>query len=60
MTVTDTVRGEPEVTRYQTDVGTAGPYNFNGLVRHYDLRQAPTSRTFLMKRREPRKLARGL
>ena len=28
----------PEVTDYQTYVGTASPYNFNGLVRHYYLR----------------------
>jgi multidrug efflux pump subunit AcrB len=28
----------PEVTDYQTYVGTASPYNFNGLVRHYFLR----------------------
>jgi len=30
-----------EVTDYQLYVGTAGPFNFNGLVRHYYLRQAP-------------------
>ncbi|MEA3231873.1 MAG: efflux RND transporter permease subunit, partial [Thermodesulfobacteriota bacterium] len=30
-----------EVTDYQIYAGTAGPFNFNGLVRHYDLRQAP-------------------
>ncbi len=35
----DSIRHEPEVTSYQTYVGTAGPYNFNGLVRHYYLRQ---------------------
>jgi multidrug efflux pump subunit AcrB len=29
-----------EVTDYQVHVGTAGPFNFNGLVRHYDLRRA--------------------
>jgi len=29
----------PEVTNYQTYVGTAAPFNFNGLVRHYYLRQ---------------------
>lgn len=29
----------PEVTNYQTYVGTASPFNFNGLVRHYYLRQ---------------------
>lgn len=30
---------QPEVVNYQTYVGTASPMNFNGLVRHYDLRQ---------------------
>ena len=30
---------EPEVVNYQVYAGTAGPYNFNGLVRHYFLRQ---------------------
>lgn len=28
----------PEVTDFQSYVGTASPYNFNGLVRHYFLR----------------------
>jgi multidrug efflux pump subunit AcrB len=31
----------PEVLDYQLHVGTAGPFNFNGLVRHYYLRSAP-------------------
>ncbi len=31
----------PEVTALQTYVGTASPFNFNGLVRHYYLRQHP-------------------
>jgi len=31
----------PEVTDFQTYVGTASPYNFNGLVRHYYLRRGP-------------------
>ncbi len=31
----------PEVTAIQTYVGTASPFNFNGLVRHYYLRQKP-------------------
>lgn len=31
----------PEVVDYETYIGTAAPYNFNGLVRHYFLRQAP-------------------
>jgi len=29
----------PEVTDYQMYVGTSGPFNFNGLVRHYFLRE---------------------
>ena len=29
---------QPEVTNYQIYAGTSGPYNFNGLVRHYFLR----------------------
>lgn len=32
------VRGEKEVRDYQIYVGTAAPYSFNGLMRHYDLR----------------------
>ncbi|BCB96839.1 multidrug transporter AcrB [Dissulfurispira thermophila] len=28
----------PEVTNYQAYVGTAAPFNFNGLVRHYFMR----------------------
>jgi multidrug efflux pump subunit AcrB len=31
----------PEVIHYQSYVGTASPYNFNGLVRHYFLRSGP-------------------
>ncbi len=30
---------QPEVVNVQTYVGTAAPYNFNGLVRHYFLRR---------------------
>lgn len=30
----------PEVTDYQIYIGTASPYNFNGLVRHYFMRSA--------------------
>jgi multidrug efflux pump subunit AcrB len=32
---------QPEVTNYQIYAGTSGPYNFNGLVRHYFLRRQP-------------------
>ena len=33
------VAREPEVVNYQIYAGTASPYNFNGLVRHYFLRR---------------------
>jgi len=33
---------EPEVINYQVYAGTASPYNFNGLVRHYFMRSGPT------------------
>jgi multidrug efflux pump subunit AcrB len=32
---------QPEVLNYQIYSGTSGPYNFNGLVRHYFLRGQP-------------------
>ena len=32
---------EPEVVNYQVYAGTASPFNFNGLVRHYFLRGGP-------------------
>ena len=34
-------RAATEVTNYQIYSGTSGPYNFNGLVRHYFLRSQP-------------------
>lgn len=37
----DYVATIPEVENYQLYVGTASPYNFNGLVRHYYLRNQP-------------------
>ncbi|HXJ94504.1 MAG TPA: efflux RND transporter permease subunit [Terriglobia bacterium] len=33
---------QPEVVNYQIYAGTSGPYNFNGLVRHYYLRHGPS------------------
>jgi len=33
------LRTVPEVTDFQLYVGTAAPFNFNGLVRHYFMRQ---------------------
>ncbi|HEY7680767.1 MAG TPA: efflux RND transporter permease subunit, partial [Terriglobia bacterium] len=35
----DVVARQPEVVNYQTYVGVAAPFNFNGLVRHYFLRR---------------------
>jgi multidrug efflux pump subunit AcrB len=33
------IRTEPEVTDYEVYAGTAAPFNFNGLVRHYFMRR---------------------
>ena len=38
----DSVNREPEVKDVQIYAGTAAPFNFNGLVRHYFLRSGPT------------------
>jgi multidrug efflux pump subunit AcrB len=35
------IRENPDVVHYQIYSGTSGPYNFNGLVRHYFLRRGP-------------------
>jgi multidrug efflux pump subunit AcrB len=37
----DRLRGVPELTAVTLNAGTAAPFNFNGLVRHYYLRRAP-------------------
>jgi multidrug efflux pump subunit AcrB len=42
MELADVVRMEPEVKDVQVYAGTAAPFNFNGLVRHYFLRRGPT------------------
>ncbi len=42
MEMAEVVKKDPAVTDYQLYVGTASPYNFNGLVRHYFLRSGPT------------------
>ena len=34
----DALRSIPEVRDYQIYAGTAAPFNFNGLVRHYYMR----------------------
>ena len=35
------IADEPEVVNYQIYAGTASPFNFNGLVRHYFMRSGP-------------------
>lgn len=37
----DTIRQMPEVKAVQSYAGTAQPFNFNGMVRHYYLRSQP-------------------
>ncbi|MDE3100228.1 MAG: efflux RND transporter permease subunit [Verrucomicrobiota bacterium] len=37
--IADAARSEPEVANYQVYAGVASPFNFNGLVRHYFMRQ---------------------
>ncbi len=36
------IKQDPTVVNYQVYAGVASPYNFNGLVRHYFLREGPT------------------
>jgi multidrug efflux pump subunit AcrB len=37
----DALAYQPDVLNYQLYAGTSGPYNFNGLVRHYYMRSMP-------------------
>jgi len=37
----DALARQPDVLNYQLYAGTSGPYNFNGLVRHYYMRRMP-------------------
>ncbi|MGB7266248.1 MAG: efflux RND transporter permease subunit [Terracidiphilus sp.] len=37
----DELAQQPDVLNYQEYAGTSGPYNFNGLVRHYYMRRMP-------------------
>jgi multidrug efflux pump subunit AcrB len=40
--IANAIRVEPEVANFQIYAGTAAPFNFNGLVRHYFARSGPT------------------
>ena len=37
----EVIKNDPAVINYQIYAGTASPYNFNGLVRHYFMRSGP-------------------
>ena len=37
----DRLQAVPEIVSFQTYAGTAAPFDFNGLVRHYGLRSGP-------------------
>ncbi|MBN9019987.1 MAG: efflux RND transporter permease subunit [Rhizobiales bacterium] len=39
--IADRLGPVPEIISFQSYAGTASPFNFNGLVRHYNLRSAP-------------------
>ncbi len=39
--LSESLRTVPEVTALQNYAGTVSPYNFNGMVRHYYLRDKP-------------------
>ncbi len=41
MAAAERLKDLPELTSIQAYAGTAAPFNFNGLVRHYYLRQGP-------------------
>ncbi|HVO33730.1 MAG TPA: efflux RND transporter permease subunit, partial [Elusimicrobiota bacterium] len=65
--LTDALRQAPEVRQITTYIGTAAPYNFNGLVRHYFLRQRPNQADIVVnltgrhdRRRQSHEIARSL
>ena len=41
MAAAEKLKALPELVAMEINAGTAAPFNFNGLVRHYYLRQAP-------------------
>ncbi|SDW87895.1 efflux RND transporter permease subunit [Thiocapsa roseopersicina] len=53
------VRTMPEVTAVQTYVGTAQPFNFNGMVRHYYLRERPWEGDLLVMLKDKNERALG-
>ena len=55
----DAVRQIPEVTAVQTYAGTAQPFNFNGMVRHYYLRQRAWEGDLLVMLKDKNERERG-
>ena len=53
------VREIPEVTAVQTYSGTAQPFNFNGMVRHYYLRERPWEGDLLVMLKDKKERERG-
>ena len=53
------VRTMPEVTAVQAYVGTAQPFNFNGMVRHYYLRERPWEGDLLVMLKDKNERALG-
>jgi multidrug efflux pump subunit AcrB len=49
----------PEVTAVQTYAGTAQPFNFNGMVRHYYLRERPWEGDLLVMLKDKNERERG-
>jgi len=59
MTLAHAVKGIPEVTGIVSYAGTAQPFNFNGMVRHYYLRQRPWEGDLLVMLKDKNERKRG-
>jgi multidrug efflux pump subunit AcrB len=59
MQLAEAVRAIPEVTAIQSYTGTAQPFNFNGLVRHYYLRQRAWEGDLLVMLKDKKDRERG-
>lgn len=59
MALAEAVRKIPEVTAVTTYAGTAQPFNFNGMVRHYYLRQRPWEGDLLVMLKDKKHRKRG-
>jgi multidrug efflux pump subunit AcrB len=53
------LRGMPEVTALQAYIGTASPFNFNGMVRHYYMREKPWEADIQVMLQDKRERARS-